>query len=312
MASEFSTNYNDTAGWKLHNDFTIHEAKQLKDRPYMRTCVPKRIPVELSNMRAVDSVEWIDRFARELMQDKSTNSDSNINDNTIHNGYRINRYILADGVFKDKITVFNLEQSAIAQYKEFNHIRISPLPKGEVGGVHGATTGTAIGYSGMSSRNVPENGLMQGEPGYIWWDDESDKLEAYLFINEDEFDSIFSSLKAGVDKISSASLDLVAELFEDELQSFGGERWMSLEYGFLKRQKLSSTRARLESMSLVFSNAKNLNEKFTASLDENYCTKSYTEKDFVQSDPSLKNIERFVKAIFWAIVVFMITISFRL
>lgn len=307
MTAEFTSNYKDTTDWRLVNDFTIYEKKQLKERPYMRTCVPKRLRVELSDVRAIEAVEWVDKNGdNETLFNKDSEKEEKLNRNPL--GYQVNTYLLAKGVFKDKITIFNIERGAISQHNNFNHIRIAPLPHGQVGGQNSASVMTGIRYSGMSSKEVPENGLMQGEPGNIWWDDENDELEAYLFIDSVEFDHLFSSVKNGIDRIAEFKIDIIAELFEDELQSFASEHWMTLEYGFLKRERLSSTRARLENMSLVFS-------KSTAFAENSIDTLSNTESEnnlTVKTNYSWSGTEKILKAIFVAIVVLIVCLLYKL
>ena len=56
--SIYLTEYRDTENWKLVNDFTIHEDKELSDRPYMQTKVPKRLWLDLKDVRAVDAYDW--------------------------------------------------------------------------------------------------------------------------------------------------------------------------------------------------------------------------------------------------------------
>lgn len=260
MAKVHSVEFGDATGWILVNDYTIHEPKQLKDRPFMLTRVPKRLHVELHDVCAVESVEWAgDHCTGEVTVNDDGNLVASDPAKDREEGYVRKRWISGKGKFNDKITVFTIADGAVAQFRALDYVRIAPLPRGMVGGKHKATTLDGIGFSGMSSRDVPEGGLMEGEPGNLWLDDgkherenKSETLNAELYIDEGEFDAIFEAIRDGAPNIETVHADIIAELFEGEVQASLSEWWMSHEYGMLKKGDWVQTPARVANFRVSF------------------------------------------------------------
>ena len=252
--------FGDTAGWTLVNDYTIHEEKRLKDRPFMLTRVPNRLHVVVHNVRAVESIEWAgDHWTGELTVDDDGNLVSDEPAKERERGYARKRSISGTGKFEDKITIFSIEEGAIAQFRSLDGIRITPLPSGTVGGKHNATTSDGNGFSGWSSRDVPAGGMMEGEPGKLWLDDgkngedqKPETLNAELYIDEEQFDEIFQAIRDGGQNIEAVHLGVVAELFEAEVDAALTDWWMSHEYGMLKKKDWVQTRARLDTIRVSF------------------------------------------------------------
>lgn len=74
MAKVNSSEFGETAEWILVNDYTIHEAKRLKDRPFMITRVPKSLCADLLDVVVSEGVEWVgERWYGELTVDESGN-----------------------------------------------------------------------------------------------------------------------------------------------------------------------------------------------------------------------------------------------
>ena len=74
MAKVYSSEFGDTTGWVLVNDYTIHEPQRPKDRPFMRTRVPKALRVDLLDVRVAEGVEWAgDRWVGDLTVDDEGN-----------------------------------------------------------------------------------------------------------------------------------------------------------------------------------------------------------------------------------------------
>lgn len=81
---------------------------------------------------------------------------------------------------------------------------VKPLPKGKVGGEKRSSTLDGIGFSGMSSKSVPPEGLMSGEPGTLLyidpttdnWPSGHDKpyLQLEGYIDEAEFSALMQRL----------------------------------------------------------------------------------------------------------------------
>jgi hypothetical protein len=260
LAKVFSGEFGDTAGWVLVNDYTIHEPRQLKDRPFMVTRVPQRLNVKLYGLRAVESVEWSGgHSAVELTVDNDGNLASDDPEDKREEGFASKRSISGRGAFDDTITVFTIADGAVARFEALHTVRITPLPTGMVGGKHKATTMDGVGFSGMSSRKVPDLGLMEGEPGRLWLDDgknepekKPETLNAELYIDEDQFNAMFVAIRDGVANIETVHVGIAAELFEGEMQASLSEWWMPREYGMLKKEDWVTTRARLDSLHVSF------------------------------------------------------------
>lgn len=260
MAKVYSREFGETAGWVLVNDYTIHEKQRLKDRPFMRTRVPKSLRVELSDVRVAEGVEWADGGCiGNLTVDNNGNLAASGPEKEREEGYAVKRAIHARAALKDTITVFSLDAGAIAQFRYLDNVRITPLPRGMVGGKHKATIFDGIGFSGMTSREVPACGLMEGEPGMLWLDDGKHErhekpatLNAELYLDEDKFNVIFEAIRHGVENIDNVRASIAAELFEGEVQASLSEPWMACEYGMLTKGDWVQTWARLDSIYIGF------------------------------------------------------------
>jgi len=139
----------------------------------MVTNVPSRIHVKLFGVRAIEGVDWVgDHWGGELTVDDNGAIVPKQPDEKREEGYARKRWISGKGTFDDKITVFTIPEGPVAQFRSFDNVQIKPLPRGMVGGKHEATSSDGIYFSGMSSKPVPERGLMEGEPGSLWLDDQ--------------------------------------------------------------------------------------------------------------------------------------------
>ena len=163
------TDYRNTDKWKIVNDFTIHENRELSDRPFMQTKVPKQLRLDLKDIRVVDAYNWSGAF---WVSEMAVNDDGNlVSDKETEYGelkYTQRPYITARAEIEDEITVFSVEEGALLQFDEIASIQISPTPIGKIGGKANATILCAFEFSGMSPKDVPEKGLMEGEPGRLW------------------------------------------------------------------------------------------------------------------------------------------------
>ena len=263
------TEYRDTEKWKIVNDFTIHEDRALSDRSFMLTKVPKRLWLELKDTQVIDAYNW-----SSASRDEGTtvNDDGDIVKNKVKNKeiedderkYTHQPYIVATASVKDKITIFGIDEGALLQFDEIGHVRISPIPSGNIGGKSNASIMQSLAFSGMASRNVPVKGLMEGEPGQLWLNTESvpnsgeneeTMLQLDLYLDEPQFDDLFATLLANSEKITKLIMNTVIELFETEVQASLNEPWMASEYGLLKRRDKDwvSGRARIDGISVAYS-----------------------------------------------------------
>jgi hypothetical protein len=267
----YSANFGDTTGWTLINRFTIHKPERVRDRQMMVNSVPKGLSVTMHDIRAVESIEWAnDDWIAGLTVDDDGNLVPVVPAAAPERGYVRKRSITGTGTLEDRITLFTLEEGAVAQYTSLGSVFITPLPSGLIGGKHSATISDGGGFSGWSSRDVPEGGLMEIEPGKIWLHDgEHDPeqkpqiLAAELHIDTEQFDAIFQVIRDGAQNIKLVKLRLAAELFEDEVDAALSEWWMPHEYGLLKDKDWTQTHARLDSIHVSFA-AKTM----PSSLDE--------------------------------------------
>jgi len=236
----------DSPKWTLANDFTIHENQKLSDgRPFMRTCVPKRLDVAVTSFEVINYIEWPSHYGKDKRAEAYTDES----------------YIKFTGDLDDKIIVFTME-GEVATFRTLTDATIRPLPAGQIGGKHKVTSRDGIGYSGMSSRDVPAEGLMVGEPGSMTYlgefeiqGDSGNKtpasLTASLFLDEDKFTRLLTMLTLSPRPVTSFKLHILAELFESEVSASLSEPWMSHDYGLLlKGTDIANTNARIESLAL--------------------------------------------------------------
>ena len=264
--SIFLTEYRDTENWKLVNDYTIHEDKRLSDRPHMQTKVPKDLLLELKDVRAVDDYSW---SGESWIGELSVNDDGDLVSDDAEEErkaeYSRNHYITARATFDDKITVFSIAEGALLQFQDIAHIRVSAvLPPQKIGGKYKATRFDGSGFSGWSSKEVPEKGLMEGEPGSLFLrtdpypergKNDDPRLQLELYLDEPQFEELFATLVANCDKLEEATMITVIELFENEMQAALNEHWMTSEYGLLLREGKNwvSARARIDEIQIAYS-----------------------------------------------------------
>lgn len=243
--------FSNVEGSTLVNNFTLYHADKLSSgRPFTSTCVPQGIWVELFDIEVIHAVEWQHGGYKEEIKDGPD--------------FKIQSQLIARGTFKDTITVFRMQGGEVAAFEEID-VQIKPIKKGSVGGERKASTLDGIGYSGMSSTNVPEAGLMTGDPGTLLYIDPtkddwpSDKKKPYLqlegYIDEAEFAGLIQRISMTSAPIKKATLRLVAELFQHEVEVALSEPWYSQDYGMLLRgedKTYGVTRARVESVQLNF------------------------------------------------------------
>jgi hypothetical protein len=245
------------------NDFTIEEPQQREDRPLLRTCVPKQVLADLHDVRLCFGITWSGGSSNgTFVLDPSENLVWRSSGRTGEEGYAADRSILGRATLKDRITIFSLADGALFQFKTLAQVRIAPIPRGRIGGAHNATTSEGHQFSGLSSHVVPERGLMEGEPGMIWFDDgklehgeDPPSLNAEVYVDEEQFDDLFASMRDTLTDIDLVHLNLTVELFEDKVQGFFMQGWMSREFGLLMKGEKAQTRARLTSLQVRLAKA---------------------------------------------------------
>lgn len=293
------SNFSNLDGATLVNPFTIHHKDKLKDgRPFMSTCVPQAVYFDLHDMRISHAAEW-----QEEVKDPSNQN------------YKLRSIIWARGETRDGITVFDMD-GEIASFSNIADIIIKPLPKGYVGGNKRATVSDGIGYSGMSSHDVPAEGLMEGEPGSLMYiDPQKDGfpsrikvphlcLEAY--IDETEFNSLMQRLSVTSAPIQQGELRVVIELFQSKVEASLSERWYRQDYGFLMRKKdFATTRARVERLTISFQPTVALKPKHTIDDDGTYVPPTPFEPVSAQT---IRTIEKRLKDIGMTLAIGLVAI----
>lgn len=234
------THFSDTSDWTLTNDFTIEHADRLKDRPMMTTRVPHGIDLELHDIRIIHSIRWQSKEG--LYVKPSESKEGAI--------YKLVSGIRARATMKDSITVFTVPGGAMETYRTIADVSILPLPRGQVGGKQRATSFDGIAYSGMSSRKVPDGGLMDGEPGSLMYVDSTDNgfekdfpkqkyLSLSLYVDEQEWGLMVQRLSQTAAPVHCAFLHADIELFQSEVENSLAEPWHRKDYGLLQRDPKS-------------------------------------------------------------------------
>ncbi len=243
--------FQDTAGSTLANNHTLHHPDKLSSgRPFMSTSVPRGVRIDLTDIEIVHAIDWVhDGY------NKPPEGAPN---------YKVASRILAKGEFKDRITVFRVPEGGVGTFRTID-VQIKPLPKGKVGGTKRATTLDGVAYSGMTSSDVPDGGLMAGEPGSLMYVDPtkddwpSDHTEPYLelegYMDEAEFSALVHRMSVSSAPVRAASLYMVAELFQHEVDASLSEPYHPHDFGMLLRPEdktYGTTRARADHFSIAY------------------------------------------------------------
>lgn len=245
------SHFSDTTGCTLVNNFTLHHADKLQSgRHFMSTCVPQGIWVDLSDIEIVHTVDW----QHTGFEKQAPGSPD----------YKVSSRLLAKGTFKDTITVFRVPGGRVDAFREI-YVQIKPIKKGSVGGEKKSTTLDGVGYSGMTSNKVPDEGLMAGDPGTLLyidptndeWPSDHDKpyLQLEGYIDEAEFAALLQRMSVTSAPIRKGVMRMVAELFQHEVDASLSEPYHPHDYGMLLRgedKTYGVTRARSESVSIAY------------------------------------------------------------
>ncbi|PDT50941.1 MULTISPECIES: hypothetical protein [Sinorhizobium] len=243
--------FSKASDFSLVNNFTIEHADKLSDgRHFMSTCVPQGIWLDLVDIEFTHRVEWQD----DNYEKRPPGSPD----------FKLRSVFTARGTTKDTITVFRVPDGEVARFSEV-HVMVKPLPKGKIGVEKRSSTLDGVGFAGMASKVVPPEGLMTGEPGTLLyldptndqWASEHDKpyLQLEGYIDEAEFSALMQRLSITAAPVRKATVRMVAELFEHEVDASLSEPWHHKDYGLLLRgddKTYGVTRARVESVSVAF------------------------------------------------------------
>jgi hypothetical protein len=290
--------FQDTAGCTLPNNHTLHHPDKLSSgRPFMSTCVPRGIRLDLTDIEVVHAIDWQHNGYNKLPEGSPN--------------FKVASRILAKGKFKDRLTVFRVPEGSVGTFRTID-VQIKPLPKGQVGGKQKATTMDGVAYSGMTSSDVPEGGLMAGEPGSLLYIDPtkdewpSDHTEPYLelegFMDEAEFSALVHRMSLTSAPVRAASLYMVAELFQHEVDASLSEPYHPHDFGMLLRpddKAYGTTRARAEHLSIAYrlESVPEEPDYYDDLVDKEKAAEAATKSPEVASRDSLIRIEKQLKTI---------------
>lgn len=244
------SHFSRTDDWHVVNPCTIHHADRMQDgRPFMSTCVPKALYLTLKNLKVRCSSEWSgDQIGRFFMEDEA----GKFRKPAAREHFDLDAVIFAEAELDDTITVFSIPGGAIGRFSRIASVLIKGIEKGKVGGDYNATASTGISYSGMSSREVPAEGLMAGEPGGLYYIDDTDgeykhdlKGQRYLaldlYMDRDQLLAFCDQILKSRSPVVAAAATVNAELFEHEVDATFAEPWHRHDYGLLSENKKYST-----------------------------------------------------------------------
>lgn len=314
--------FTDTTGWTLVNNFTIErEEKLTSGRRFLLTRVPERLDATLHNVRAMASVEWASDGTGKLLLDDIGNIKPSEPEGR-RRGHKVANRITATATLEDKISVFSIPDGRLHSFDRLAHVRLSGLTgsaERRIGGEHAASTYDALEFSGWSSKKVPEKGLMEGEPGSLYFHYGSDlengdakgpQLNLELHMGHEAFQQLSDLITRKTSDIEAVHLSFIAELFQDEVHAALSEPWQRQEYGLLSEKKAewATARARVESVHIVFEPVSPA-ERREEGDDQATCAQS--SRDASAANPYenvLKSIRRRVGWLIGVLVLFMVSV----
>ena len=164
---------------------------------------------------------------------------------------------------------------------------------------------------------------MEGEPGTLFLStnpypehgkNDDPSLELELFLDEPQFEELFSTLVSNCDKLEKATMNTLIELFEDEMQAAFNEPYMTSEYGLLQREGNNwvNARARIDGIQVSYSKPRAV---LPAVKHKDYEKEddagNTTPTDITYTDENLTKIMRSIsKRLGWVIALLAVLIVF--
>lgn len=295
-------------GWTLLNDYTIERSqKENGERSHMLTCVPSQIRATLSEFRCNMSVAWAERHRRNRFKsDLEGNVLPSGNEDSQKGPFEQRPTVSAKATFQDRVTVFSIENGRELELENPVELHISSIPAGLVGGKHSATFMDGIEFSGIKARKLPDNGLMEDEPGRLWVNGDG-SAELHLCLDEDVFHDAFWQIAANLNRLHSVVMDVTVELFIDEMEAALNEGDFPYHYGILMNHTsvVVATAARLDDLRLSFrpesSQTTEINELGTVNVDDEAGNPDPTPTDRFHEE-QLSAIRHTNRLLTWAIV----------
>ena len=248
----------DPATMRLLNEFTILEENDSDNRTH--ACVPQSLHMRLLNVRLVDNTEWqTDIKPDDCFVDGTTF------EATSKRGYSYNQRIIGDVELEDFISVFDTSGALLKSYIPGDLISFTLDPDDEhaIGGRFNATSSDGIFFSGWSPKELPNDGLMVGEPGKLGFsnfDGNEPHLWFELEIYKDNFQKIFETIKNSCVPLAELRVAVTVQLFQDQIDAAIGyespvQRYLYLE-GTDSFSGWSRHRARLDSVTTYLGSSK--------------------------------------------------------
>lgn len=242
--------YDRVGKWTLANDFLITDDEDSSgSSAYTFRCRPQPIVVTVEELEAARHVAW---------PEKSRDDDS-------VPSFLDRSYIKFAGSIDDRIILFSMGKGTMARFDRIVEGTIHCIEPGQIGGKNNATSTMGI----FADKNTyPEHGLMEDEPGrlYYWPATDGDEYEdargeilsLSLYMDEPAFHRLFADLEREQSAIGSARIVILCELFESQISAaLSGP--MGSDYGLrLKNEddKRPSAHAAARLQSITFSREK--------------------------------------------------------
>lgn len=192
--------------------------------------IPTSIPLILHDFQVSDIWSW---QTSEDLEDASA---------AVERRFLSEPFIKSKGTLeKDHIAVFEFPKGTVNHTSELYEVQIRPLDPKNIGGEQNFGTSEGIPYLGYgSSPDIPEDGLMKGEVGRLraWPKDDTyfpDMPEysvcADLFVSDDVFYELRSILASPFRGRCIVRADMVAQVFQHEVDAALSEPWHPQTYG---------------------------------------------------------------------------------
>lgn len=202
--------FDDAPSWQRINKFAFKELSETGARESVHSCVPSQLILSNLSITPVYQTEW----------------------NEEESAYKSSRCLRCSAdISIDLIILFSEAIGVAGTVSSFDNIRIHPDERNAVGRDRNWSLFDATDFTGLGAKAPPDIGLMNNEPGAfrIWrtsnlereignsareWTSQFD-----LFLGATQFDEAFDLLMSAGNRRISASMVVVAELFNHEIEA---------------------------------------------------------------------------------------------
>ena len=244
------------------HQWAFKQASENGSRSMDVRAIPVSLSVELSEFEVTNVWSWKDRFA--LKAEAEVNEQMSGTDADVTRGFDVTSFVKCKGrLEKNQVSIFEFPSGTITETNEFFKIIIRPGPTGRIGGDdnHGPSSAHAYLGMGSSSLEIPVEGLMKGEIGSIRAYPKDDQyfagdpdfaLRAELYVTHEVFEGLVEILVTFSEQPIKAVADIVAQLFQHEIDAALSEPWHGQNYGLrvFEEERIADAPARLELLRL--------------------------------------------------------------